>query len=80
MLRCNSRKKLRHLESEGLLKTLPLVVSLSEVYREVHQTDHLLEPKPLHLRSNINRSLYCEYHENYKHKAEDCYDLWDTIE
>ena len=32
------------------------------------------------VKANTNKSLFCEYHNGFRHKIEDCYDLWDAVE
>ena len=32
------------------------------------------------MKANTNKSLFCEYHNGFEHRTEDCYDLRDTIE
>ena len=38
------------------------------------------KPKALRVRANTNRSLFCEYHNGFGHKTEDCYNLRDAVE
>ena len=58
----------------------PLNVSLSELFREVGQVERFPKPKILKMRANTNKSLFCEYHNGFGHKTEDCYDLRDAVE
>ena len=58
----------------------PLNVSLTDLYREVGQVEKFPKPKAIRVRANTNRSLFCEYHNGFGHKTEDCYDLRDAIE
>ena len=58
----------------------PLNVSLSEMFREVGQVERFPKPKILKMRANTNKSLFCEYHNGFGHRTEDCYDLQDAIE
>ena len=32
------------------------------------------------MKANTNKSLFCEYHNGFGHKTEDCYDLRDAVE
>ena len=58
----------------------PLSVSLADLYREVGQVEKFLKAKAIRVRANTNRSLFCEYHNGFGHKTEDCYDLRDAVE
>ena len=58
----------------------PLNVSLANLYKEVRQVERFPKPKVIRLRANTNRSLFCEYHNGFGHKTEDCYGLRDTID
>ena len=42
--------------------------------------ERFLKPKALRVRANTNRSLFCEYHNSFGHKTEDCYDFRDAVE
>ena len=58
----------------------PLNVSLSKLFWEVGQVERFLKPKILKMRANTNKSLFCEYHNGFEHRTEDCYDLRDAVE
>ena len=58
----------------------PLSMSLADLNREVGQVEKFPKPKAIRVRANTNRSLFCEYHNSFGHKTEDCYDLWDAAE
>ena len=55
-------------------------MSLADLYSEVEQVEKFLKPKAIRVRANTNRSLFCEYHNGFGHKTEDCYDLGDAVE
>ncbi|MED6137774.1 hypothetical protein PIB30_068118 [Stylosanthes scabra] len=48
----------------------------------VSEKDVLPKARPLKGRTQNakNRSLFCDYHQGYGHKTQDCYDLKDAIE
>ncbi|MED6223973.1 hypothetical protein PIB30_079376 [Stylosanthes scabra] len=60
----------------------PLVASITEIYHQVSEKGVLPKAIPLKGRTQNakNRSLYCDYHQGYGHKTQDCYDLKDAIE
>ena len=58
----------------------PLNVSLCELIRELGQVERFPKPKILKMRANTNKSFFCEYHNGFGHRTEDCYDLRDAIE
>ena len=58
----------------------PLNVSLAELYREVGHVERLPKLKALKIRASMNRSLFYEYHNDFRHRTEDCYDLRDAVE
>ena len=55
-------------------------MSLADLYREVGQVEKFPKPKAIRVRANTNRSLFCEHHNSFGHKTEDCYDLRDAME
>ena len=55
-------------------------MSLADLYKEVGQVEKFPKPKAIRVRANTNRSLFCEYHNGFGHKMEDCYDLQDAVE
>ena len=57
-----------------------LCVSLADLYREVGQVEKFPKLKAIWVQANTNRSLFCEYHNGFGHKTEDCYDLRDAVE
>ena len=58
----------------------PFNVFLADLYKEVRQVERFPKPKVIRVRANTNMSLFCEYHNGFRHKIDDCYDLWDAIE
>ena len=55
--------------------SIPLNVSLSELFREAGQVERFPKPKVLKMRANTNKSLFCEYHNGFGHRTEDCNDF-----
>ncbi|MED6203238.1 hypothetical protein PIB30_113577, partial [Stylosanthes scabra] len=55
---------------------------ITEIYHQVSEKGILPKARPLKGRTQNakNRSLYCDYHQGYGHKTQDCYDLKDAIE
>ena len=58
----------------------PLNVSLADLYKEFEQMERFPWSKELRVRANTNRSLFCEYHNRFRHKMANCYDLRDAVE
>ena len=58
----------------------PLNVSLTDLYRKVKQVERFPKPKTFWIIVNTNRSLFYEYHNDFGHRTEDCYDLRDAVE
>ncbi|MED6210577.1 hypothetical protein PIB30_065423 [Stylosanthes scabra] len=58
------------------------VASITEIYHQVSKKGVLSKARPLKGRTQNakNRSLYCDYHQGYEQKTQDCYDLKDAIE
>ena len=55
-------------------------MSLANLYKEVGQMERFPKLKVIRVRANTNRSLFCEYHNGFGHKTEDCYDFRDAVE
>lgn len=55
-----------------------LDVSLADLYKEVGQVERFPKLKALNTRANTNKSLFCEYHNGFRHRTEDWYDLCDV--
>ena len=55
-------------------------MSLADLYRKEGQVEKFPKPKGIWVRTKTNRSLFCEYHNSFGHKTEDCYDLRDAVE
>ena len=62
---------------------------VNAVFRElVHQVLEKIKNKPFFKRSNKmmrnpekrNHNLYCQYHQDHGHTAEDCKSLWDHLD
>ena len=62
---------------------------VNAVFRElVHQVLEKIKNKPFFKRSNkmmrnpekCNHNLYCQYHQDHGHTAEDCKSLWDHLD
>ena len=68
-------RKETHLRAGKYHEYTPLNVSLADLFREVGQVERLPKPKTLKTRASTNRSLFCEYHNDFGYKTEDCYDL-----
>ncbi|XP_052107419.1 uncharacterized protein LOC127740485 [Arachis duranensis] len=58
----------------------PLTLPIIEVYQQIADKGILSKPRPLKDRTGGNKSLYCDYHKGYGHKAHDCFDLKDALE
>ncbi|MED6157414.1 hypothetical protein PIB30_022820 [Stylosanthes scabra] len=60
----------------------PLIASITEVYQQI--SDKGILPRAIPLRGRTqnakNKTLFCDYHQGYGHKMQDCYDLKDAIE
>ncbi|MED6221979.1 hypothetical protein PIB30_060024 [Stylosanthes scabra] len=56
--------------------------SITEIYHQVLEKGVLPKARPLKGRTQNakNISLFCDYHQGYGHKTQDCYDLKDAIE
>ncbi|MED6213619.1 hypothetical protein PIB30_095160 [Stylosanthes scabra] len=60
----------------------PLVAPITEIYQQIFKKGVLPRARPLKGRTQNarNKSLFCDYHQGYEHKTQDCYDLRDAIE
>ncbi|XP_020978077.1 uncharacterized protein LOC110271484 [Arachis ipaensis] len=58
----------------------PLTAPIVEVYQQIADNGILSRPRPLKERTGGNKSLYCDYHKEFSHKTQDCFDLKDTLE
>ncbi|XP_016206123.1 uncharacterized protein LOC107646454 [Arachis ipaensis] len=58
----------------------PLAAPIVEVYQQIADKGILSKPRQLKDRTGGNKSLYCDYHKGYGHKAQDCFDLKDALE
>ncbi|MED6221017.1 hypothetical protein PIB30_050430 [Stylosanthes scabra] len=60
----------------------PLVAPITEIYQQIFEKGVLPRARPLKGRTHNARniSLFCDYHQGYGHKTQDCYDLKDVIE
>ncbi|XP_016170742.1 uncharacterized protein LOC107613307 [Arachis ipaensis] len=58
----------------------PLVASLTKVYQQVSHKSILSRARQIRPRASLNKSQYCDYHESYGYRTEDCIDLKDTLE
>ncbi|MED6135022.1 hypothetical protein PIB30_042345 [Stylosanthes scabra] len=60
----------------------PLVASITEIYHQVSEKGVFPKARPLKGRTQNakDRSLFCNYHQGYGHRTQDCYDLKDAIE
>ncbi|XP_025607982.1 uncharacterized protein [Arachis hypogaea] len=58
----------------------PLTVPIVEVYQQIADKRILSRPRPLKERTRGNKSLYCDYHKEFSHKTQNCFDLKDALE
>ncbi|MED6166153.1 hypothetical protein PIB30_106231 [Stylosanthes scabra] len=60
----------------------PLAASITEIYHQISEKGVLPKARPLKGKTQNakSRSLFCDYHQGYGHKTQDCYDLKDAIE
>ncbi|MED6217384.1 hypothetical protein PIB30_017230 [Stylosanthes scabra] len=60
----------------------PLIALITEIYRQISDKGILPRAKTLRGRTQNakNKTLFCDYHQGYGQKTQDCYDLKDAIE
>ncbi|MED6169314.1 hypothetical protein PIB30_020294 [Stylosanthes scabra] len=59
-----------------------LKASITEIYQQISDKGILPRARTLRGRTqnSKNKTLFCDYHQGYGHKTQDCYDLKDAIE
>ncbi|XP_016191957.1 uncharacterized protein LOC107632821 [Arachis ipaensis] len=58
----------------------PLTAPIVEVYQQIADKGILSRPRPLKARTGGKKSVYCDYHKEFGHKTQDCFDLKDALE
>ena len=72
-------RKETHMRVRRYHEYTPLNVSIIDLYKEVGQVERFPKSKALKTRASTNMSLFCEYHNSFEHRTEDCYDLPDVV-
>ncbi|XP_016192788.1 uncharacterized protein LOC107633701 [Arachis ipaensis] len=58
----------------------PLTAPIIEMYQQIADKGILSNPRQFKDRTRGNKNLYCDYHKDFGHKTQDCFDLKDALE
>ena len=65
---------------EDTISILPSMCSLPTYTEKLDKLKDFPKPKALKTSANTNKPLFCEYHNSYRHKTKDCYDLSRAVD
>ncbi|XP_025652692.1 uncharacterized protein [Arachis hypogaea] len=58
----------------------PLTASITKIYHQIADRGIIPKARQLRERTDSNKTLYCDYHQGYGHRTQDCFDLKDALE
>ncbi|XP_025670704.1 uncharacterized protein [Arachis hypogaea] len=57
----------------------PLTAPITEIYHKIADRGIIPKARQLKERTSGNKTLYCDYHQGYGHRTQDCFDLKDAL-